>query len=205
VTLRSLRRDKRGATLVEFALVLMPLLMMIMGTMEVGYQAYVRSVTLGALETLARTVTLQGVDPTAGENELRAQVKRVAAGATIAITRGSVNRFNSLDSMERLTQDLNGNGILDGPVDTDGNGSKDKSDCWEDVDNDGFRNVVAVGKDGIGGADDIVRYNVAVTYYRLLPLWNFIGVGRTALVNVSTVVRRQPYEAQVNPPIKCKT
>lgn len=197
--------DRRGATLPEFALVLVPLCVIIMGTMEVGYQAYVRSVTLGALETLTRAVTLQNVDATAGETELRAQIRRVAPSATVAIVRGSVNRYNSFGSLERLTQDLNSNGILDGPVDTDGNGVKDKSDCWEDVDNNGVRNTITTGADSIGGADDIVKYTVTVGYDRLLPLDRFIGGSSRAAVQASTVIRRQPYAAQTAPTIRCQT
>lgn len=198
-------RDTRGATLPEFALVLVPLCIMIMGTMEVGYQAYVRSVTLGALETLTRAITLQNVDATTGEADLKAQIRRVAPNATIDVVRGSVNRYSSFDNLERLTQDLNGNGILDGPVDTDGNGVADKSDCWEDVDNNGVRNTVTTGADSIGGADDIVKYTVTVAYDRLLPLDRFIGGSAKAGVQASTVVRRQPFEAQATPTIRCKS
>ena len=198
-------QDRRGATLPEFALILVPLCVMIMGTMEVGYQAYVRSVTLGALETLTRAVTLQNVDSTAGETELRAQIRRVAPSATVDIVRGSVNRYNSFGKLERLTQDLNNNDILDGPVDTDGNGVKDKSDCWEDVDNNGVRNVVTSGANSIGGADDIVKYTVTVSYDRLLPLNRFIGGSSRTGTQASTVIRRQPFAAQTTPTIRCKS
>ena len=197
--------DRRAATLPEFALLLVPLCVIIMGTMEVGYQAYVRSVTLGALETLTRAVTLQNADASTSETDLRTQIRRVAPAATIDIVRGSVNRYNSFGTLERLTQDLNNNGILDGPVDTDGNGVPDKSDCWEDVDNNGVRNIVTAGADGIGGADDIVKYTVTVSYDRLLPVHRFIGGTARASTQATTVVRRQPFEAQASPTIRCKS
>jgi Flp pilus assembly protein TadG len=203
--LTAIAKNQRGATVTEFALILAPLCVMIMGTMEVGYQAYVRSVTLGAVETLTRAVTLQNADASVGETELRAQIRRVAPSATVDIVRGSVNRYNSFGTLERLTQDLNNNGILDGPVDTDGNGVKDKSDCWEDVDNNGVRNIVTTGANSIGGADDIVKYTVTVTYDRLLPINRFIGGSSRTGTQASTVVRRQPFEAQTAPTIRCKS
>ena len=201
----ALVRDQRGATLPEFALILVPLCVIIMGTMEVGYQAYVRSVTLGALETLTRAVTLQNADAASSETELQTQIRRVAPTATVDIVRGSVNRYDSFGKLERLTQDLNGNGVLDGPVDTDGNGVKDKSDCWEDVDNNGTRNIVTTGANSIGNADDIVKYTVTVSYDRLLPIDRFIGGSPRTSTQASTVVRRQPFEAQTSPTIRCKS
>jgi Flp pilus assembly protein TadG len=198
-----LLRDRRGASLPEFAIVLMPLLVMLMGAVDIGYQAYVRVVTLGALESASRRVLLEGADEATIEADTRAQIKRVLSSANVAVVTGTFYRFNDIEAMERITLDLNNNGQLDGPVDTDGNGVPDKSDCWEDVDNNGVRNLVATGRTGIGGADDIVKSTATVTYTRLLPIWRLIGISETATVAASTMVRRQPYENQGVPTIRC--
>ena len=47
---RALRRDQSGATVVEFALVAPIALLLIMGTLELGYQQYVATVLNGAMD-----------------------------------------------------------------------------------------------------------------------------------------------------------
>jgi Flp pilus assembly protein TadG len=190
---RHLISDQRGAAIAEFALILMPLCLMIFGGLEMGYQIYVRSVMLGAMERATRLTTLQTVDSTAVEADIETTIKRVVPSATVTTTKGSFYQYNNINALERLTKDTNSNGTLD------------VGDCYEDVDNSATRNTVTVGKDGIGGADDIVRYNTVVTYNRILPLYRFIGVGNTATMTATTMTRRQPYELQGTPPVRCRT
>ena len=52
--IRKLRADERGATIVEFALVAMPLCVLVMGGFDLGHQSYIRSVMQGALNDAAR-------------------------------------------------------------------------------------------------------------------------------------------------------
>lgn len=187
----TIAQDDRGASVPEFALILIPLCLMLFGGLEMGYQIYVRAVLQGAMERATRLTTLQNVDSAAVEADIETTVKRVVPNATVLTTKGSFTRFNQINALERLTRDVNGNGVLDG------------GDCWEDVDNDGTRNVVSAGRAGIGGADDIVRYNTQVTYNRILPLYRFIGIGNTATLTATTMTRRQPYELQTTITPKC--
>lgn len=185
--------DARGASVPEFALILMPLLLILFGGLEMGYQIYVRAVTLGALERAARLTTIQTVDSTAIETNIETTIKRVVPSASVQTTKSSFYRYSNINAMERLTKDANNNGTLD------------SGDCWEDVNNNGQRDVATTGISGVGGADDIVRYNTVVTYNRILPLFRFIGIGSTATLTASTMIRRQPYEVQTIPTPKCKT
>lgn len=187
-----LRGDQRGAAISEFALILLPFCLLLFGGLEMGYQIYVRSVLLGAMERATRLTTLQTVDNTAVEADIAATVKRVAPNATVLTTKGSFLQYSQINAMERLTKDTNNNATLD------------SGDCWEDVDDNGVRNIVTAGKTGIGGADDIVRYNTVVTYNRILPIYRFIGIGNTATLTATTMTRRQPYELQSTLTPKCK-
>ncbi|HBQ54317.1 MAG TPA: hypothetical protein DD790_07490, partial [Erythrobacter sp.] len=45
--LRGIRRDDSGATIVEFAIILVPMVILLMGGIELGYNSYVRSVLQG--------------------------------------------------------------------------------------------------------------------------------------------------------------
>ncbi|WP_088183188.1 TadE/TadG family type IV pilus assembly protein [Sphingobium sp. Z007] len=189
---RRIKGDQRGAAISEFALILLPLCLLLFGGLEMGYQIYVRSVLLGAMERATRLTTLQTVDSTAVETDIEATVKRVAPNATVLTTKGSFLQYSQINAMERLTKDTNNNATLD------------SGDCWEDVDDNGVRNIVTAGKTGIGGADDIVRYNTVVTYNRILPIYRFIGIGNTATLTATTMTRRQPYELQSTLTPKCK-
>lgn len=185
-------RDGRGAAVPEFALILLPLCFILFGGLEMGYQIYVRSVMLGAMERATRLTTLQTVDSNAVETDIETTIKRVVPNATVQTSKGSFTKFSQINAQERLTRDGNNNGVLD------------SGDCWEDVDANGTRNTVTAGKTGIGGADDIVRYNTQVTYPRILPIYRFIGVGSTATMNATTMTRRQPYELQASITPTCK-
>ncbi|MCI4589966.1 pilus assembly protein [Sphingobium sp. BYY-5] len=190
--LRLLLGDRRGASVPEFALILLPLCFILFGGLEMGYQIYVRSVMLGALERASRLTTVQTVDSTTIESDIETTIKRVVPSASVETTKSSFYQYSNINAMERLTKDANGNGVLD------------SGDCWEDVNNNGIRDVATTGLNGIGGADDIVRYNTVVTYNRILPLFRFIGIGNIATLTASTMMRRQPYEVQTIPTPKCK-
>ncbi|MEC3949810.1 TadE/TadG family type IV pilus assembly protein [Sphingobium sp. HWE2-09] len=186
-------RDRRGASVPEFALILIPLCLLILGGLDMGYQIYVRSVLLGAMERATRLATLQTVDNTAVESDIEATIKGIAPNATVTTTKGSFNAYSNINTMERLTKDTNGNNVLD------------SGDCWEDIDDNGIRNIVVSGKAGsIGGADDIVRYETTVTYKRILPIWRVIGMGDTVTMTANTLTKRQPYEKQDPVVPKCK-
>jgi Flp pilus assembly protein TadG len=185
-------RDIRGLAAPEFALILLPLCLLLFGGLEMGYQLYVRAVLQGAMERATRLTTLQNVDSNAIEADIEATVKRVAPNATVLTTKGSFTKFSQINALERLTRDVNNNGVLD------------SGDCWEDVDNDGTRNIASDGKAGIGGADDIVQYKTQVSYPRILPLYRFIGIGNTATLTATTMTRRQPYQLQSAITPKCK-
>ncbi len=59
LALRKLAKDERGAAAVEFALVLTPFLIIILGALEFGYVAYVKSMTQGALNNAARLAAVE--------------------------------------------------------------------------------------------------------------------------------------------------
>ncbi|MFT6474529.1 MAG: Flp pilus assembly protein TadG, partial [Qipengyuania sp.] len=58
-SLHQLRDDERGATIVEFAFVVGPMLLLLMGGLELGYNSYVRSTMQGALNDAARTAAVE--------------------------------------------------------------------------------------------------------------------------------------------------
>jgi Flp pilus assembly protein TadG len=58
--LLSLRRDKRGVTIVEFAMVAPVMILLIMGLGELMYTVYAQSVLSGAVQKAARDSAIQG-------------------------------------------------------------------------------------------------------------------------------------------------
>lgn len=205
----SLIKDDNGTTVVEFAVISVPLLMMVFGAIDFGYQLFVRSIMQAATETAARSTTILD-DTTVGnaatiETKMKTDIeKSLPKAATVTVTKGSYYKFGTINTMEPLTLDRNNNGVLDGKVDTDNDGVPDSGDCWTDYDDDDERNIVTDGKDGVGTADDLVRYTVVVTYTRLLPIWKMIpNMSDTVSMSTSTIVKRQPYKAQSSPKTKC--
>jgi Flp pilus assembly protein TadG len=190
---RSFLGNNRGATAIEFALVAPIFIPMLLGCFEFGHQSWVRSTAVGQLDAMARAITANGANSVALENHFRNQMFRVNDSATIILTKKSLKAYSGLTTPEKLVQDVGTTGYHTG-----------EGDCYEDINSNSIRDTTAVNENDIGGADDITVYTLKITYKRIVPIFNFIpGVTDTAEINAQSLVKRQPYEAQVTPKITC--
>jgi Flp pilus assembly pilin Flp len=194
----ALKKDKRGAAALEFALVAPVLILTIMGGMDLGYEAYARSVLQGALNDVARAGSLEGPElnctGTTTEAQIACAVKKrsnaVARKATYDFEIKSYYEFSGVGRGEKLVTDYNNNGQYNA------------GDCFQDMNgNQAFDSVA--GREGIGGADDVVFYDVTLTMPRLLPVSSLMGWSSEYEIRGTTAIRNQPYTRQATPPTVC--
>ncbi|MEE3155138.1 MAG: TadE/TadG family type IV pilus assembly protein, partial [Pseudomonadota bacterium] len=158
--IRRLGRDQRGATIVEFAVIAMPMCVLLMGGLELGYNSYVRSTLQGALHDAARVAAVENpILVTEGDtveeqvaNMIKETVAHVAPNAVVDVDQKSYFEFSSIGEPEKLMTDNNGNGKYDAS----------DEDCFEDANGNGTFDPDS-GKSGTnGGADDVVLYTAKV-------------------------------------------
>lgn len=200
ILIRKLLRDVRGVTIVEFAFVAPVLVLMLVGGFDLAHQSYLRAMLQGALNDAARRAAVE--DPVfmaaGGTLEERVtslvtgQVEDLAPGATITVTQRNFFDFSGIGNPEKLMKDVNSNGQYDA---ADG-------DCFADLDEDGEYDT-DTGRDGIGGANDVVFYQARLTMPRLVPLHGLIGVSPNYNLGAETAIRNQPYAMQRTPPVVC--
>lgn len=188
---RGLRRvvaDRDGTTVVEFAMVAPVLLMMIMGLFDMAHTQYTSSVLFGALQKAGRDLTLEsGFNrQSAIDAAVRDQISAVMPqGAQVTYEKQSQFDFADVDLAEDFTDQNNDARCNNGEpyVDLNDNGS------W-DADR---------GRNGIGGARDVVVYKATVTYPRLFPMFTMIGLSPNVNLTAATVLRNQPFDEQNRP------
>ncbi|MFM6832748.1 MAG: TadE/TadG family type IV pilus assembly protein [Novosphingobium sp.] len=181
---RALMQDTSGVTVVEFALIAPVLLVLLMGTYDVGYQLYASSVLQGALQKAGRDSTIEGAETASSTIDQRVtdQIRMVVPNATLAYTRKAYATFGNVSKPEDFT-DLNSNGVCD------------KGEPYEDI-NSNNKWDTDRGKSGQGGAKDAVLYSVTMTYPRPLAVAPMLGMSNTITVKTETVLRNQPYGIQ---------
>ena len=188
--LKRLTADRQGATIVEFALVLPPLLLTLMGLFDMAHNMYTAQILNGAIQQAARDSTIEGTKSTrqALDAKVTAAVRAIAPGAKVSISRTFYQSFSDIGRPEDWT-DLNNDGNCN------------NGEPFEDVNFNGKWDKKP-GRGGIGAARDAVLYNVAVTYTRLFPVAQLIpGQSKTMQMQSQTVLRNQPYSsAQQNNP-----
>lgn len=184
----SLAADRRGATIVEFAVVAPIMLLLIMGLCDICYQAYVQSVLTGALQKAGRDSTIQGNDASAASTAIDTKVitaiRLIAKNATYASTRKSYVKFGDI-APERF-DDTNGNGVYDAAT-----------ECFYDINANGTWDADP-GTTGQGNANDVVAYTMTVTYPRLFPLAGLMGWPNRQSVSSTTILKNQPYKNQAS-------
>lgn len=191
VPLRRLARDRKGATLVEFAFVAPVLCLFMVGGFDIAHSLYMQADLEGIMQKTGRDSALETGTETARQaaidDRVRAQVRALASNATITFTRRYYRTFSkALAAQFEAYTDTNGDGTCNaGEPYTDANNNS----TW---DSDG-------GDGGQGGAKDKTVYTVRVSYPRMLPLHRFIpGLPDTTVLSANTVLQNQPYSDQAS-------
>lgn len=182
-----LRRDREGVTIIEFAIVAPVLLVFIFGILDLGHGLYMQSVLQGTVQNAGRDAGLESgrVGQAAIDADVRERIKAVMPyldDDDIAIERQNYETFSDVDVPEDFD-------------DTNGSGAYDDNECFTDRNNNGQWDP-DVGADGLGGADDVVQYEVTVTYDRLLPFWRMLDLPHRGVAQATTVMRNQPFGQQ---------
>ena len=184
---RKIRRDERGVTAIEFAMVAPVMVLMLMGLLDVGHQIFVQAVLEGEMQKAARDSALEsGVTNNATiDTRVKTAVLKVAQGATFVITRKSYSSYNDVGDPENYT-------------DSNNNHVHDVGECFEDVNGNGQWDA-DLGKNGQGGADDVVLYTMRVTYPELFPISSMVGGSADQVIQATSILRNQPYNNQALP------
>lgn len=195
--LRTIRRNQSGTSITEFGLIAPVVLVMLLGTYDVGHEMYVKSVLNGALQEVGRDSALEGAtnaDQRAEIDEkLTASVKNVVPNAEVEVSRRYYKTFSRAASAQ--AED-----VIEDPLNA--NNKCDEGESFMDANHNGEWDEDG-GTDGQGGAKDVVIIKVTLTYDRLFPSASFIGYGSNVILVSDSVIANQPYgqQTQFAPPV----
>jgi Flp pilus assembly protein TadG len=184
-SLQHLRSDARAATALEFALVAPVFLTMVMGLVDIGHTAYVKTLLNGEIARAARSSSLESAPGvlTSIDDRVKAQIANLAPNATVAISRKSYRNYSNLK-------------VLAEPyTETNGNSTCNAGEIFEDLNNNGTWDQDSGKVNSLGGANDIILYTVTVTYPRITPTMTMITGQSNQVLSVTTQLRNQPYGA----------
>ena len=196
---RRFGRDTKGAALTEFGLIIVPLMVVLLGAFDLGYESYARSVLQGAVNQTARMAMVEDpqfeAEGSTLEERIQNRIKDRMDGIDgpnpeYTFEQTSYYDFTSVGNAERLITDVNGNGAYD-----DG-------DCWQDYNENGTYDTDA-GQTGRGDADDVIYYRVTLERPRIVPVMTLIGVPDHYRLTAQAAFRTQPYEDRDPPPTVC--
>jgi Flp pilus assembly protein TadG len=182
---RTLRHDQRGATIVEFAIVMPVLLMLLLGTMDFGLNVYIRAVLEGAMQRAGRNSSLESAQAgqTAIDTFVSDRIKAILPNATITFARSNYGTYSNVGKPEDFT-------------DTNGNGVRDTGECFQDINANGLWDADS-SKSGLGSANDVVKYTATVSYPSLIPgAESVFHISPTTTIKATTMLRNQPFATQ---------
>lgn len=193
--------DRRGVTIVEFALVAPVMCMMLMGLGDMLYQMYAKELLDGAIQKAARDSAIQGggQQTAAIDGEVMDMMSSIMerptpscastpAAGTFCATRRNYAVFSAV-----------------GPEpfnDDNGNGQRDAGECYQDLNGNARWDATASpGVAGQGGANDVTLYTIRVTYPRIFPVPQLFGWSETNTIAAQALLKNQPYASRQEPSI----
>jgi Flp pilus assembly pilin Flp len=189
--LDSLRlKNQSGAAMMEFGLISPVVVLMLLGTMDVGHSYYVRSILDGAMQDAARASSLEGATSatrrTIIDEQVKSDVLRIAPNAEIKTTRRFYKTFS--EAAAAKAEEVVETGKVRNKKCDPGEFFIDKNnnDTWDE---DG-------GNDGQGGGNDVVIIKVKVKYPRLFPMAQLLGASEYVNIDSNSILANQPYGYQ---------
>lgn len=180
--LRRLARAQDGVAALEFALVAPVFLVMLLGIYDIGQMAYGRIQLNGIVQDAARSSSLETANTEEADAKVLANIQHILPHATMESKRQSYYDFTDIARPEKWN-DANGNGTCDnGESFVDEN----RSGVWEPD----------VGRDGNGGAGDVVLYTVEVTYKPVFAVPYMVTDNGERTLTATAVKKNQPFAAQ---------
>jgi Flp pilus assembly protein TadG len=177
-----LNRDRTGGAAIEFALIAPTLLLLLFVVLDLGHMAYSSAILNGAVQEASRSAALETGSTAEADGFVRSSMQTIVPGATVTGSRTSYYDFSDVGRAERWN-DANGNGACDnGEAYTDEN----RSGSWE----------ADVGRNGNGGANDVVVYRVTVRYVPVFQIPFLPESWAARQMNAAAVRKNQPFSSQ---------
>jgi Flp pilus assembly pilin Flp len=187
--MRALCRDRRGVSVVEFALVAPIILGIVMGGIELGHTMYVKSIFEGEMQKTGRDQTLEDAQSTDRRAAIEAKMRKSVLGFT---------HNGTIDFTQTAFYDYRRiNNPAEDFVDADHDGICDAGEVYMDINNNARWDADTSLANNGGGAKDVVLYTAVLTYRRL-PLGGFVGLGDVRMT-AKTILRNQPFDQQAAP------
>lgn len=178
--------DRRGITVVEFAIILPAMLTLICGTIEMGHMILARQVLEGAVVEAARKATASLETSEAQRRQIMVDSVTRSMGA-FATAPGQ-----AIDIQTRVYADFS-SAYPETYTDQNGNGRYDAGEPYVDRNRNGQWDNATAKTGTLGGPGDVVSYTVR---YPKRVLFGFVGrfIGRSTGVlplAATTVVRNE--------------
>lgn len=181
----SFLRDRRGATVIEFALVLPVLLSAVCGTIELGHMLFARLVLDGAVVEAARAATAS-VDAGEGARDTVMRQSITAAMSNFPLAEGQQITIDT-----RVFADFS-TAYPEVYTDGNGNGRYDLGETFVDRNRNGRWDPATPITGRMGGAGDVLSITVR---YPKRVLFGFLGtqwaMGSLVNLTATTVVRNE--------------
>lgn len=180
--LHGLRQDESGVAAIEFAMVAPVFFLLMMGIFNLGQMGYGISVLNGAVQQAARSSALETANTELADQMVQRMAGPLFPGGEFTSQRTSYFDFNDIGRPESWN-DANNNGSCDNNesyVDENGSGE------WE----------ADIGRDGNGGAGDVVVYSVTVTYQPVFRIPYMPNQWDETELTARAVRKNQPFAEQ---------
>nr|WP_315459286.1 pilus assembly protein [uncultured Sphingorhabdus sp.] len=195
---KRLKNNQDGASIMEFGLIAPVVMVMMLGTMDIGHSYFVRATLDGAMQNAARSSSLEGSATLTAQElvDLRVEesILALAPNATITSTRRYYKTFSEAALARAET-------VIEPPAGADL--KCDPGESFMDANDNGVWDADG-GTDGQGGAKDIVIIKFKVSYPRLFPMAKLLGLPANVELESNSILANQPYGEQTSfgPPVQ---